>query len=1005
MNNDLTLDLGKYPSNTTTNSSSLFESQSHDSIPISQSSNTLSDKLIKTDSMLKNTNNNNNNDSINNSNNNNSSSALPSSNLPLVTGRKAARSLRLFRGDGYNLQNLIDLEDTNSSDDNIEEVEGDNINETNNENHELNDKIINSKLSRNSSISKKSAISNVNTTATGSHTHKNIKNNQDDNGDTHQLEPLSSATYFPHTPINNEFINNYTDSKDVTISTKIEINDEPKPINDNNDDDELEKIPQHLTADLEFDHSKDGDIGKIQKRLKDYRIDKDFERQRDEKSIQDENGHNVKKEFNENVIDGPDDKNNSGDKRIVGNLSTKNENKNETNEFQANEHRTEHKHKSNDINLNNHDNKKNDRDHQKTNNDGNNEDKKSDSINDKSLNTNINKKQEFPLAVELRPFKNKVGGHTAIFRFSKRAVCKALMNRENLWYETIELKHPNLLKFMPKYIGVLNVRYTSFVHEDVLKNVNLNGINSLTSSPKNNNNAEIMIGDISTPISSPLISKSSSPITVQINNDDNNDNKENKIKNNNNNNNDKESETNNNQTINYESFSEDSEFPPEVVLNDNKHIIPDLLWKQYSNSSNQSINNDNDKNNDESNIITNSINNKDINTNDNDDNEDNNELQSSRDQKNDPQTKQDDNLHHHHHHHKNSIGSTSINTDLQAQVIQEVFAPTKSSTKGNQINNNNDNINNINNEIMNKEQNKSQNLKLITPIPKLRKITRFERFILLEDLTADMKKPCALDLKMGTRQYGVDASKTKQKSQRNKCINTTLRKLGVRICGLQVWNPSKNIFFARDKYFGRKVKVGNEFAKILAKFLYDGQTKLSILIKIPKLIKQLEELFNFFKDLIGYRMYGSSILLMYDAISENNDENCIKLRIIDFAQLVIKPNENLNNNNNKHENIPPSNPSKCDLGYLRGLTSLMKYFKLIFFILTNGIKYENYQNLLNYIKLNEEKFLIRSKWIDEYERDDESDNDGSDNQENEFKDPFDINYPEYSLSEDEGISE
>jgi hypothetical protein len=67
-----------------------------------------------------------------------------------------------------------------------------------------------------------------------------------------------------------------------------------------------------------------------------------------------------------------------------------------------------------------------------------------------------------PGVVSLKPFKHQVGGHNPIFRFSERAVCKPLANHENEFYEKIEECHPELLPFMPKYIGVLNV-----THRDV----------------------------------------------------------------------------------------------------------------------------------------------------------------------------------------------------------------------------------------------------------------------------------------------------------------------------------------------------------------------------------------------------------------------------------------------------------------------------------------------------------------------------------------------------------
>jgi hypothetical protein len=54
-------------------------------------------------------------------------------------------------------------------------------------------------------------------------------------------------------------------------------------------------------------------------------------------------------------------------------------------------------------------------------------------------------------AVELKPYDHQVGGHSTVYRFSKRAVCKQLNNRENEFYETLEQHHPELLDFLPRY--------------------------------------------------------------------------------------------------------------------------------------------------------------------------------------------------------------------------------------------------------------------------------------------------------------------------------------------------------------------------------------------------------------------------------------------------------------------------------------------------------------------------------------------------------------------------
>jgi len=184
------------------------------------------------------------------------------------------------------------------------------------------------------------------------------------------------------------------------------------------------------------------------------------------------------------------------------------------------------------------------------------------------------------------------------------------------------------------------------------------------------------------------------------------------------------------------------------------------------------------------------------------------------------------------------------------------------------------------------------------------------RFMMIENLVGSMKKPCIMDIKVGAKTYGPDATDEKKVQQDAKYAGTK-KPFGFSVLGMSVYQgETKENNVVHSKGYGKNLNEDNiiEFPQeYFDKENATARTKEMIEI----IIKKLEKIQELFEQQKTFHIFASSILFVYDAealITDEALEDNIVVKMIDFAHPF------------------PAN-GELDENYLNGVTNLVSIFK------------------------------------------------------------------------------
>nr|CAG8577484.1 13841_t:CDS:2 [Entrophospora candida] len=175
-------------------------------------------------------------------------------------------------------------------------------------------------------------------------------------------------------------------------------------------------------------------------------------------------------------------------------------------------------------------------------------------------------------------------------------------------------------------------------------------------------------------------------------------------------------------------------------------------------------------------------------------------------------------------------------------------------------NHNNNSLINLVDDISDNNNDNGDGIRVVDPLIIRQEIEK-QRNILY-----GFKKPCFIDLKLGTQLWGEDSSEEKKQKMIKRALMTTSASLGIKITAFKVYQKSIDNYKDYSREYGYILKNENGIILGLRDYFRAEISKDKQSLIIKTIIRDLKELYKALEN-TELRLYGASLFLVYEGVT------------------------------------------------------------------------------------------------------------------------------------------